>query len=102
MPLATYKLASGAEIEIESRPAQAPAASGLAFAGTLDQTTAEAWDEAMARVAELADQAVAKLADVTKKCKEASVEFGVSIGGKTGVILVEGTVNVNLKVTLKW
>jgi hypothetical protein len=31
-----------------------------------------------------------------------SVEFGVSISGKTGIILVEGTAAANLKVTLKW
>ena len=101
MPLSTYKLESGAEIEIETRNPPVPRR-GVEQAGALDRTTAAAWDQAMARVAELAEQAVAKLAEATKSCKEATVEFGVSIGGKTGVILVEGTVNANLKVTLKW
>lgn len=101
MAITTYKLPSGAEIEVQSTAAPAPR-QGVDQASALDKMTAGAWDEAMARVAELADQAVAKLEAVTKSCKEVAVEFGVSIGGKTGIILVEGTVNANLKVTLKW
>lgn len=100
MTITTFKLPSGAEIEVQSTAV--PPRTGVDQASALDKATAGAWNEAMARVAELADQAVAKLAAATKGCKEASVEFGVSIGGKTGIILVEGTVNANLKVTLKW
>jgi|SRR6516165_6142739 hypothetical protein len=100
MAVITYKLPSGAEIEVQS--SIAPARQGVDQASALDRVTADAWNAAMARVAELADQAIQKLTAVTKGCKEAAVEFGVSIGGKTGVILVEGTVNANLKVTLKW
>lgn len=101
MSLETFKLPSGAEIEVEAR-GRLPARTGVDQASALDRTTTAAWDEAMARVAELAEQAVAKLATATKGCKEATVEFGISIGGKTGIVLVEGTVNANLKVTLKW
>ena len=86
MALTTYKLSSGAEIEVEARTP--PPRRGVDQASALGRMTAAAWDEAMARVAELADQAVAKLAAATKGCKEAAVEFGVSIGGKTGIILV--------------
>jgi len=31
-----------------------------------------------------------------------SVEFGVKLGGETGVILAKGTAEVNLKVTMTW
>jgi len=99
MAIITYKLPSGAEIEVQSIAAPPQ---GVDQASALDKMTTGAWNEATARVAELADQAIAKLEAVTKSCKEVAVEFGVSIGGKTGVILVEGTVNANLKVTLKW
>jgi hypothetical protein len=34
--------------------------------------------------------------------EEVTVEFGANISGKTGVILVEGSVAANLKVTVKW
>ena len=101
MAITTYKLPSGAEIEVQSSAAP-PARQGVDQASALDKATAGAWNEAMTRVAELADQAVVKLAAATQSCKEVAVEFGVSIGGKTGIILVEGTVNANLKVTLKW
>lgn len=32
----------------------------------------------------------------------ATVEFGVKLGGETGVILARGTVDVNLKITMTW
>lgn len=97
----TYRLSSGAEIEVQSSAAPPPR-SGVDQASALDKMTTGAWNDAMEKVAELAGQAVAKLGEATKGCKEVAVEFGVSIGGKTGVILVEGTVSANLKVTLKW
>jgi hypothetical protein len=31
-----------------------------------------------------------------------SVEFGVKLGGETGVILAKGTAEVNLKMTMTW
>jgi Trypsin-co-occurring domain 1 len=31
-----------------------------------------------------------------------SVEFGVKVGGETGVILAKGTAEVNFKVVMKW
>ena len=101
MAITLYKLPSGAEIEVQSSAPTAPRG-GVDQAGAWDEKTAKAWSEAMDRAAELAGQASARLRAATKDCKEVAVEFGVSIGGKTGIILVEGTVNANLKVTLKW
>jgi Trypsin-co-occurring domain 1 len=31
-----------------------------------------------------------------------TVEFGVKLGGETGIILAKGTVEVNLKITMTW
>ena len=45
---------------------------------------------------------VEQLRKATASAKEVSVEFGVNISGKTGIVLVEGTVAANLKVVLKW
>ena len=101
MAVAIYKLRSGAEIEVESSVAQ-PHSSGVDQASALDRVTTGAWTEAMAKIAELADQAVASLSAATKDCREVAVEFGVKLGGKTGVVLVEGHASANLKVTLKW
>lgn len=101
MPPTTFALSSGAEIEVETShpPAVAP---GVDEASPLDRITSQDWGKALELVAELANDAVAKLRDKIQPCKEVAVEFGVGIGGKTGVILVEGSVNANLKVTLKW
>ena len=101
MPTTTYTLPSGAEIEVQSSVMPAPRAE-MGQASALDTFTTNAWNDAMARIAELADQAVATLGAVTKGCKEVTVEFGVSLGGKTGIVLVEGTVSANLTVTLTW
>jgi hypothetical protein len=60
MAITTYKLPSGAEIEVQSTLAP-PARQGVDQASALDKMTAGAWNEAMERVAELADQAIAKL-----------------------------------------
>jgi hypothetical protein len=31
-----------------------------------------------------------------------TVEFGVKLGGETGIILAKGTAEVNLKITMTW
>lgn len=31
-----------------------------------------------------------------------TVEFGLKLGGETGIILAKGTAEVNLKITMKW
>jgi hypothetical protein len=61
-----------------------------------------AWSDGLHMIAELAEQTVNQLKKATAGAKEVSVEFGVNISGKTGIILVEGTVAANLKVVLKW
>lgn len=33
---------------------------------------------------------------------EFAVEFGIKLGGETGIILAKGTTEVNLKVTMTW
>jgi Trypsin-co-occurring domain 1 len=48
--------------------------------------------------------AVAELVEALKGSgpETISVEFGVKIGGETGVILAKGTADVNFKVALEW
>ena len=101
MATATYKLPSGTEIEVQSSAAPPPR-SGVDQASALDKVTAVDWGSAMAKVAELAEQAASTLSAATKNCKGAEVEFAVKLGGKTGIVLVEGHVEANLKVKLKW
>ena len=45
---------------------------------------------------------VSKLKQATAAADEVAVEFGVNISGKSGIILVEGEVAANLKVTITW
>jgi hypothetical protein len=95
-------LPSGAHLRIESSRLPPPPAPGIVEATGASARAMATWDDGVRMVAEMAEQAMAQLRKATANAKEVSVEFGVNISGKTGIILVEGTVAANLKVTLKW
>ncbi len=79
-----------------------PTRGGVTEATAAAERVATAWSDGVNMVAEMAEQAVEQLRKATASAKEVSVEFGVNISGKTGIVLVEGTVTANLKVVLKW
>jgi hypothetical protein len=56
----------------------------------------------MALVREVAAGVVEGLREATKGAERVTVEFGVNISGKSGVVLVEASVAANLKVTISW
>jgi Trypsin-co-occurring domain 1 len=101
MPQTPFTLPSGAVVVVESTRTP-PVLRGVAEASAIDEKTTAAWSDGLRLIAELAEQTVNQLKKATAAAKEVSVEFGVNISGKTGIILVEGTVAANLKVTLKW
>ena len=98
----TFNLPSGAVVSVESSRAPATTRGGVREATGVTEKVAVTWADGMNMVAELAGQAVEQLKKATASAKEVSVEFGVNISGKTGIVLVEGTVAANLKVVLKW
>jgi len=102
MDYTTFTLPSGAVVSVESSRAPTPTRGGVTEATGAAGKVAAAWSDGMNMVAEMAEQAVEQLRKVTTSAKEVSVEFGVNISGKTGIVLVEGTVAANLKVVLKW
>ena len=102
MEYADVTLPSGAHLRIESSRASDRAPPGIVEAtGAADRAIAT-WDDGVRMIAELAEQTIAQLRSATASAKEVSVEFGINISAKTGIILVEGTAAANLKVTLKW
>jgi hypothetical protein len=98
----TFTLPSGAVVSVESSRAVVSTRGGVTEATGVTDKVAGAWSDGMNMVAEMAEQAVEQLRKATATAKEVSVEFGVNISGKTGIVLVEGTVAANLKVVLKW
>ena len=103
MPYTTFTLPSGALVSVEtSRPAPHVVRAGVAEASAAEEKMTVTWSEGLRMVSELAEQTVDQLRKATAAAKEVSVEFGVNISGKTGIIVVEGTVAANLKVVLKW
>ena len=97
----TFTLASGAVVQVQSTqdaPA-APARRGPADAATPSD---RAWKDGAALVAEVGAEVVEAMRHAFTGVDEVSVEFGANISGKSGVILVEGSVSANLKVSVKW
>jgi hypothetical protein len=67
--------------------------------------------EVTARAARTLSDALAQLEPMIRTVKDRlaasspdafAVEFGVKLGGETGIILAKGTAEVNLKVTMSW
>jgi hypothetical protein len=98
----SFTLPSGAVVQVQSSadaPAVAPAQRGPMEAATPGE---RAWKDGAALVAELGAEAVEAMRRAFAGVDEVTVEFGANISGKSGVILVEGSVAANLKVTVKW
>ena len=102
MPNTTFSLPSGSVVVVESSRAAPPPGRGVTEASAAEDKMTTAWSDGLRMIAELAEQTVDQLKKATAAAKEVSVEFGVNISGKTGIVIVEGTVAANLKVTLKW
>jgi Trypsin-co-occurring domain 1 len=99
----TFSLPSGAVISVETNraPPLSTEAAVTEASGVGDKIAAT-WSDGVNMVAELAELTVDRLKKATATAKEVSVEFGVSISGKAGLVLVEGTTAANLRVTMKW
>ena len=100
----SFRLPSGAAVHVLSTlaPPAATARNGTAIASGVGERARETWEDGLELVRELAHGIVGRLQDATASAKDVTVEFGVNISGKSGVILVEGTVAANLKVTIRW
>jgi Trypsin-co-occurring domain 1 len=96
-----FRLPSGAIVHVQSS-LQPPPSSGPAQASGAAAKAREAWSEGVALVRELAEGVVTQLKEATRHAEQVTVEFGVNISGKSGIILVEGEAEANLKVTVTW
>lgn len=102
MDYTTFTLPSGALVSFASSQTPTPSRGGVTEASGAVTRAAVTWSDGIDMVAEMAEQAVVRLRKATAEAKEVSVEFGVNISGKTGIVVVEGTVAANLKVVLRW
>ena len=98
-----FKLPSGAFVHVQSSfPLPEGDAGGIAEASGGYEQLRDAWDDGAALVRELTVGLVSQLRDATDQAEQVTVEFGVNISGRTGIILVEGSTAANLKVTVTW
>jgi Trypsin-co-occurring domain 1 len=79
-------------------------AEGLVLAstepGTLASRAGTTLEEALANLRPSLDKVVALLRQMSPHSTE--VEFGLKIGGETGVIIAKGTAEVNFTVRMSW
>lgn len=95
-----FKLPSGAIVHVQSS-LKPPAKGGIEEASGVDKAR-ESWNDGLSLVREMAEGVMQQLRAATAAAEEVTVEFGVNISGKTGIILVEGEAAANLKVTMTW
>jgi Trypsin-co-occurring domain 1 len=98
-----FTLPSGAAVLVQSSLSPPSlVVGGVEQASGLGDKARETWEDGVELVRELAQGIVAKLKQATSAADGVEVEFGVNISGKSGIILVEGNVAANLKVTITW
>src|SRR3954452_8524284 len=100
-----FRLRSGATLMVQSSLPPLPplpGTDGVEQASGLGDKARATWEDGVELGRELALGIVSKLKQATSAADEVSVEFGVNISGKSGIILVEGEVAANLKVTITW
>lgn len=95
-----FKLPSGGIVQVQSSLAP-PGRGGIAEASGADKAR-ETWEEGLALVREVASGVMSQLRDATAAAESVTVEFGVNISSKVGVVLVEGEAQANLRVTMTW
>ena len=100
----SFRLKSGAVVQVESSrtPPEPSPSAGPVEASTGSDRIAATWADGARLVAKVGEEVVAAMREAFTGVDEVTVEFGANISGKTGVILVEGSVAANLKVVVKW
>lgn len=79
-----------------------PKKGGIAEASGAGDRARETWEEGLVLVREMASGVMSQLKEATAEAESVTVEFGVNISSKVGVVMVEGEACANLKVTMTW
>ncbi len=66
------------------------------------EDAAQSFEDAAERVKDVASSLMTKLLDMPERPDQVTVEFGVKVAGKVGVVITSGEAEANLKVTLSW
>jgi hypothetical protein len=69
--------------------------------GTI-QKTGDAFEAALARLEGVIGPLERQVRDRLEDAKEVSVEFGIKLAGKAGLVIAESEFEGNFKVTIKW
>jgi hypothetical protein len=91
-----YEVGGGHQIEVEVSAAEGEGATKIART----EEAVRQFTAAMEKVKEVADAAVTNLSKAAPE--EIEVSFGIKLGGKTGLIIAEGSAEANLNIKLKF
>jgi|SRR5215469_10427360 len=102
MALIKIPLASGEDVTIEVDQAYLPDDLALASPqpGELTARMATSLEKGLDALKPALEAITNRLA--AARPQEFSVEFGIKVGGETGVFIAKGTAEVNFLVTMKW
>ncbi|WP_432837596.1 CU044_2847 family protein [Dactylosporangium sp. CA-092794] len=90
----------GVDLLVESDPSELPDDLVLASPGERIIRSATSLAQALRQIQPVLRVIKAHL--LTAAPDQLSVEFGLKLGGETGIILTKGTTEVNFKVTMVW
>lgn len=96
-------LKDGNSFVVEVDATELPQDDGLVLASNLSGVAARA----VLSLEESIDRLTPMISAVTERLRavaphDLTVEFGIKLGGETGVILAKGTADVNLRVSMTW
>ena len=98
--LVEYQLEGGATILVEVDLPEG----GIQRAGREGEIVkaTQSFDEALEHVRPVAQKIISTLRTLTDVPDEMTVEFGIKLGARAGVVIASADVEANYKLTLKW
>jgi hypothetical protein len=96
-----YELEDGGSILVE---VDVPEGGGFERVSRTDEITKASisFDQALDQVKPVAQKVIKKLRDITDPPDEITVEFGLKLGAKAGMVLASADAEANYTVTLTW
>ena len=96
----TYTLPSGATIEVENLAG--PRRGAVDASPGRDKNDPLPIQKVLAPLGELVEVVFGQLKSAVRKPDKVTLELGAAFKGKTGLVIVSGEAQANLKVTLSW
>lgn len=95
------KLRHGASFLVEVDEKLDPTGPKTTYRGLQDKAT-EVFDDAVEKIAPVAELIVSKLGNLSRQPSEVSLEFGIKVQADAALIVAKASGEANFKITIKW